>query len=95
MKSNKFVNFLAYISIALIAVVVFIGIFDWLINPEIISLLRQIALVIAEVITAVYAFDYAKSKKNIGWMIAYFVFIAFIIVSTILGFTSTINALKG
>ena len=81
MKGNKFVNFMAFISIAIIAVVLLVGkILGWLIDDNVLNALNLIAQVIAYIITAVYAFFYAKSKKNIGWMIAYIIFIIVIIV---------------
>ena len=41
--------------------------------------LNLIAQIIAYAITAVYAFAYAKSRKSIGWMIAYIIFVLFFI----------------
>ncbi len=83
MKGKSIVNFLAYISIALIAVVLIVGrLLGWLINNEILDLLNTIAQIIAYVITAVFAFSFAKSKKKIGWMVAYIIFIVIIIVFT-------------
>lgn len=83
MKGKSIVNFLAYISIALIAVVLVVGkLLGWLINDNILNVLNLIAQIIAYVITAVFAFSFAKSKKKIGWMVAYIIFIVIIIVFT-------------
>ena len=83
MKGKSIVNFLAYISVALIAVVLVVGkLLGWLINDNILNLLNLIAQIIAYVITAVFAFSFAKSKKSIGWMVAYIIFIVIIIVFT-------------
>ncbi len=89
MKGKQFVNFMAYISVALIAIVLILqkifGVwFDS--GSAIIVAMDLIAKIIAYAITAVFAFFYAKSKKNIGWMIAYIVFVIAIIVFLILGF---------
>jgi len=89
MKGKQFVNLMAYISIALIAVVLILqkifGVwFDS--DSAVLVAMDLIAKVIAYAITAVYAFFYAKSKRNIGWMIAYIVFVIAIIVFLVLGF---------
>ena len=83
MKGKSIVSFLAYISVALIAVVLVVGkLLGWLINDNILNLLNLIAQIIAYVITAVFAFSFAKSKKSIGWMVAYIIFIVIIVVFT-------------
>lgn len=83
MKGKSIVNFLAYISVALIAVVLVVGkLLGWLINDNILNLLNLIAQIIAYIITAVFAFSFAKSKKSIGWMVAYIIFIVIIVVFT-------------
>ena len=88
MKGKGFVNFMAYIAIAFIAVALILSrifaAFDM--NATIISAISLVAQVIAYAITAVFAFYYAKSKKQIGWMIAYILFVIAIIVFLILGF---------
>ena len=85
MKGKQFVNFLAYISIALIAVALFVGkILGWLISPDVVNVLNLIAQIIAYTITAVYAFMYAKSKRSMGWMVAYIIFVIVIIVFMVL-----------
>lgn len=89
MKGKQFVNLMAYISIALIAVVLILQkIFGvWFESGSaVLVAMDLIAKVIAYAITAVYAFFYAKSKRNIGWMIAYIVFVIAIIVFLVLGF---------
>ncbi|MBQ3048242.1 MAG: hypothetical protein IJD48_04445, partial [Clostridia bacterium] len=64
MKGKQFVNLLAYISIALIAVALLVGkILGWLISPNVVSVLNLIAQIIAYTITAVYAFMFAKSQR--------------------------------
>ena len=45
-----------------------------------------VAQIIAYSIVAVYAYFYARSRKHIGWMIAYIVFVIAIIVFLVLGF---------
>ena len=81
MKGKGFVNLLAYISIALIAVALFVGkILSWLVNPEIVDVINYVSQIIAYAITAVYAFFYAKSRKSMGWMVAYIIFVVVIIV---------------
>ena len=92
MKGKTFVNFMAYISVALIATVLIVGkLLGWLINPSILAVLNLIAQIIAYVITAVFAFSFAKSKRNIGWMVAYIIFVILIIVFTGLNFGAIIK----
>ena len=87
MKGKGFVSFMAYIAIAFIAVALILGkIFSAFPKlATVTSALTLIAQIIAYTITAVYAFYYAKSKKQIGWMIAYVLFVIAIIVFLILG----------
>lgn len=95
MKSNSFVNFMAFISIALIASVLILGkLLGWLVNENVLNLLNLIAQVIAYVITAVYAFFFAKSKKKMSWMIAYIVFIVLIVVFTGFNVGAIVRAFK-
>lgn len=83
MKGKSIVNFLAYISIGLIAVVLVVGkLLGWLVNPNFLNVLNLIAQIIAYVITAVFGFFFAKSKKKMGWMVAYIIFVVIIIVFT-------------
>lgn len=93
MKGKSFVNFIAYISIALIAVALILGkLLGWLISANILNALNLIAQVIAYLITAVFAFRFAKSKKSIGWMVAYIIFVVLIIVFTGLNFSTIFKA---
>ena len=87
MKGKGFVNFVAYISIAFIAVALILGkIFSAFPKlATVTSALTLIAQIIAYTITSVFAFYYAKSRKQIGWMIAYVLFVIAIIVFLILG----------
>ena len=77
MKGKSFVNFLAYIAVAFIAVALILTkIFNALdVSNTITGALTLVAQVIAYAITAVFAFYYAKSKKHIAWMICYILFV--------------------
>lgn len=87
MKGKSFVSLMSYISIALIAVSLILGkLLGWLVNPSIVNVMNLIAQIIAYVITAVYAFAFAKSKRSMGWMVAYIIFVIAIIVFLVLGF---------
>lgn len=87
MKGKGFVNFIAYIAVAFIAVALILGkIFSAFTKlAAVTSALTLIAQIIAYAITAVFAFYYARSKKHIGWMIAYIIFVIAIIVFLVLG----------
>ena len=86
MKGKQFVNFLAYIAIAFVAVALLLAkVFSALnVSSNLIGAFKLIAEVIAYAITAVFAFYYAKSRRHIGWMIAYIVFVIVIIVFLVL-----------
>jgi len=87
MKGKSFVNFIAYIAIAFIAVALILGKILAAIglSSTVVAALNLIAQIIAYTITAVFAFYYAKSRKQIGWMIAYIIFVIAIIVFLVLG----------
>jgi len=87
LKGKGFVNFVAYIAIAFIAVALILGkIFAAVgLSSTVIGALNLIAQVIAYTITAVFAFYYAKSRKHIAWMICYILFVIAIIVFLVLG----------
>ncbi len=88
MKGKTFVNFMGYIATGLIAVALILskilGVLD--VGARIVSVMIDVSRIIAYAFTAVFAFNYAKSKKNIGWMIAYIVFVVAIIVFFVLGY---------
>ena len=86
MKGKGFVNFMAYIAVAFIAVALILTkIFSFFELNAVTNALTLIAQIIAYAITAVFAFYYAKSKKHIAWMICYILFVIAIIVFLILG----------
>ena len=87
MKGKAFVSFMSYIAIAFIAVALILGklLSFFGLSSSVIGALNLIAQVIAYTITAIYAFAFAKSKKSIGWMIAYVIFVIAIIVFLVLG----------
>ena len=87
MKGKGFVNFMAYIAIAFIAVALILGkILSAVgLSSSVIGALNLVAQIIAYAITAVFAFYYAKSRKHIAWMICYIIFVIAIIVFLVLG----------
>lgn len=87
MKGKSFVNFMAYLAVAFIAVALILGkIFSAFPKLAVVTnALSLIAQIIAYTITAVFAFYYAKSKKHIAWMICYIIFVIAIIVFLVLG----------
>ncbi len=82
MKGKSFVNFIAYVAVALIAIALILGkVFSAIgVSFTVINAMNLVAQFIAYAITAVFAFAYAKERKNIGWMIAYIIFVVAIIV---------------
>ena len=87
MKGKQFVNFMAYLSVAFIAVALILGKILGAVglSSSIVSALNLLAQVIAYTITAVFAFFYARSRKHIAWMICYVIFVVAIIIFFILG----------
>ena len=87
MKGKSIVSFLSYIAIAFIAVALILGKILGAVglSSTVVGALNIIAQVIAYAITAVYAFAYAKSRKSIGWMVAYIIFVVAIIIFLVLG----------
>lgn len=87
MKGKGFVNFIAYIAVAFIAVALILGkIFSAFPKLAMVTnALSLIAQIIAYAITAVFAFYFAKSRKHIAWMICYVLFVIAIIVFLVLG----------
>jgi len=87
MKGKSFVSFLSYIAIAFIAVALILGKILGAVglSSTVVGALNLIAQIIAYAITAVYAFAYAKSRKSIGWMVAYIIFVVAIIIFLVLG----------
>jgi len=87
MKGKSFVSFLSYIAIAFIAIALILGKILGAVglSSTVVGALNLIAQIIAYAITAVYAFAYAKSRKSIGWMVAYIIFVVAIIIFLVLG----------
>ena len=87
MKGKSIVSFLSYIAIAFIAVALILGKILGAVglSSTVVGALNLIAQIIAYAITAVYAFAYAKSRKSIGWMVAYIIFVIAIIIFLVLG----------
>lgn len=86
MKGNKFVNFIAYLAIAFIALALLLElIFSKVgLSSSVTVAMNTIAQVIAYAITAVFAFFFAKEKKNVWWMLSYIVAVILIIVMIVL-----------
>ena len=87
MKGKSIVSFLSYIAIAFIAVALILGKILGAVglSSTVVGALNLIAQIIAYAITAVYAFAYAKSRKGMGWMVAYIIFVVAIIIFLVLG----------
>lgn len=79
-KNNfgKIVNFIAFIGLACVAIVLILqSIFA---EGTFLSALRVIGESIAYLITAISAFFYVKSKRNVWWYVTYTVFAILIVV---------------
>lgn len=78
-KSNfgKVMNFIAFVGLAIVAVIL---VLQKILSGEIIGALRTIGESIAYFVTAVSAFFYVKTKRNVWWYVAYAVCVILVIV---------------
>ena len=78
-KSNfsKVMNFIAFVGLAIVAVVL---VLQKILSGEIIGALRTIGESIAYFVTAVSAFFYVRTKRNIWWYVAYTAFVILVVV---------------
>ncbi len=88
MKGNGFVNFLAYLAIMFIAIALIVQyiLSAFSVSSTVVTAMSTIAQFIAYAIAAVFAFYYAKSRRNIGFMIAYVIAVILIVVFLFLNF---------
>lgn len=86
MKGKQIVNFFAYVSIILIGVALLLNfILGKLgVTAQVVYAIDLIAKCLAYIVTAIFAFLYAKSRRNAGFMIAYVIAVILIIVMIIL-----------
>lgn len=83
-KNNfgKVVNFIAFIGLSCVAIVLILqSIFA---DNTLLSALRIIGESIAYTITAISAFFFVRSKRNVWWYVAYTVFVVLVIVFMII-----------
>lgn len=78
-KNNfgKIINFIAFVGLVTIAISLILQTF---LKGELLNAIKVIGEVIAYTITAVSAFFYVKSKRNVWWYVAYAVAIALVVV---------------
>lgn len=74
---SKIVNFTAFVGLILVAVVL---ILQKIVQGEIIGALRTVGESIAYFITAISAFFYVRSKRNVWWYVAYTVAVILVII---------------
>ena len=78
-KSNfgKVMNFIAVVGLAIVAAVL---VLQKILSGEIIGALRTIGESIAYFVTAVSAFFYVRTKRNVWWYVAYAAFVILVVV---------------
>ena len=78
-KANlgKVVNFIAFIGLAMVAIVL---VLQKIVQGEIIGALRTVGEAIAYFVTAISAFFYVKSKRNVWWYVAYAVAVILVVI---------------
>ncbi|MFW6026814.1 MAG: hypothetical protein ACOCRX_10780 [Candidatus Woesearchaeota archaeon] len=79
-KTKKMLNMFAYVAViflglSLVVESVFGG-----------NIFAEIASIISYIIVSIFAFYYAKTKRNIGYMVAYIVSIVLIIIMLVIPF---------
>lgn len=88
-ENNKmFFNFLAFISLFLIAVIALINVILPMVGIEIqgtlINILEMVEKFIGLVVIAYFAYPYVKGKNSKGWKIAYIIAMLLFIASIVL-----------
>ena len=78
---NKIFNCIAFVGLCLVALVL---ILQKIFSGEVVDALRLIGECIAYFVTAVSAFFYVRSKRNVWWYVAYAVAVVLIIVFVII-----------
>lgn len=83
-KSNltKFVNCVAFVGLVIVAIVLVLQKFN--LSGQVLSALRIIGECIAYLITAISAFFYVRSKRNVWWYVAYTVALVLVVVFVII-----------
>ncbi|MBE7075414.1 MAG: hypothetical protein E7376_05500 [Clostridiales bacterium] len=83
-KNNfgKVINFIAFIGLCMVAIVLILQkIFA---EGELLAALRTVGESIAYTITAISAFFYVKSKRNVWWYVAYTIALVLVIVFVVI-----------
>ena len=83
---KKFMNMLAFVGLVCVAAALLLAkILGWLkAGASVVGALMTVGQCIAYIVTMVYAFQYVRSKRNIGWKIAYLVAALVVILMVIL-----------
>lgn len=78
---NKIFNFIAFVGLCIIAVVL---ILRKIFTGEVVNALATIGACIAYFVTAVSAFFYVRSKRNVWWYVSYAVAVVLVFVFVII-----------
>ena len=78
---SKILSFIAFVGLIMVAIVL---ILQNILSGELIGALRTVGESIAYFITAIYAFFYVRSKRNVWWYIAYTVAVILVIIFMVL-----------
>ncbi len=83
---KKFMNMLAYIGLVCVAAALLLAkILGWLkAGASVVGALMTVGQCFAYIVTMVYAFQYVRSKRNIGWWITYWVAVVVVVLMVIL-----------
>ena len=86
LKLKKLVNATAFFGLMFLAVALILDYFNLL--GSISSLLTAVANMVAYVVIAINAFFYAKTKRNIAYMLSYVVAVVLLVIFVILPFVA-------
>lgn len=86
LNTKKFFNAMAFVALVIAGIVLVVSkILDIVgIDIKILGILNTIASVLAYVVTAVAAYYYVRTKRNIAWLIVYIVAVILVVVPLVL-----------
>ena len=83
---KRIVNMFAFLGLAFIAFALLLTqVLSWIgVDFQVLHYIQVVGEYIAYVVTAIYAFVFVRSKRNVWWWVAYFVAVAVIVAMLIL-----------
>lgn len=76
-NTKKVINFIAFVGLMMVAVVL---VLQKIVQGDLINAMRVVGESIAYLITAISAFFYVRSKRNVWWYVAYTVALVLVVI---------------